>query len=152
MGDWRKICCPVDFSEPSRAALEEAAELGRRLRAELFLLHVRPREEPAAPGPFAPPARRAAGYGTVVGQEQQLSVWTREAQQLAPGLATSVELSGDPATEIVRFASEFGCDLIVMGTHGRSGLAHLALGSVTEGVLRRATCPVLVVRAKPGRA
>jgi universal stress protein A len=53
---------------------------------------------------------------------------------------------GSPAEEIVRCAREFGCDLLVMGTHGRSGIGHLALGSVAEAVIRAAPCPVLVVR------
>jgi nucleotide-binding universal stress UspA family protein len=60
---------------------------------------------------------------------------------------TCVELSGAPAEEIVRLTQEFGFDLLVMGTHGRSGVRHLALGSVAEAVIRAAPCPVLVIRS-----
>lgn len=60
-------------------------------------------------------------------------------------------LHGDPATQIVQFAEDEGVDLIVMGTHGRTGLKHLLMGSVAEHVLRHARCPVLVVRLRPAQ-
>lgn len=142
MATWRKICCAVDFSAPSRAAFEQATELALQLRAELLVVHVR---RPAgARTLFAPPGRRAPEGRA---DDQGLQAWTREAQERARGLATSVELGGDPAAEIARCAQEFGCDLIVVGTHGRSGVRHAALGSVAEGVVRLARCPVLVVPA-----
>ena len=140
MTAWRKICCAIDFSDASRAALEQAAELSSHFKAELLLVHVGLANGAgvifAPPGPERPPEPQGG---------QQLQAWTRDAQERAHGLATSVELGGDPATEIARFAAEFGCDVIVMGAQGRAGIRHAVLGSVAEGVLRVARCPVLVV-------
>jgi len=140
MTPWRKICCPIDFSGASRVALEQAAELALHLRAELLLVHVV--HTTGAGALFAPPGRQRPAHD----DGQELQAWTRDAQERVHGLATSVELGGDPATEIARFAGEFGCDVIVMGTHGRTGLRRAAIGSVAEGVIRAARCPVLVVR------
>jgi universal stress protein A len=141
MTAWRKICCAIDFSDASRAAFEQAVALAVQLGAEMLLVHV---VHATGEGViFAPPGpqRHPETHG-----HQELQAWTREAQERAHGLATSVELSGDPATEIARFADGFGCDVIVMGTHGGTGLRHAVVGSVAEGVLRVARCPVLVVR------
>jgi nucleotide-binding universal stress UspA family protein len=144
MGTWKKICCPTDLSEASRAALRQAAAIARESGAELILLHVSARGQ-AAGGEalLAPPPRPAVRPDR---DEGRLKIWTEEAERLAPGAVTSIELTGSPAEEIVRCAREFGCDLLVMGTHGRSGIGHLALGSVAEAVIRAAPCPVLVVR------
>jgi nucleotide-binding universal stress UspA family protein len=145
MSTWKKICCPTDLSEASRAALGQAAAIARESRAELILLHVSARGGHAAGGEalLAPPPRPAVHPDR---DEGRLKIWTEEAERLAPGAVTSIELMGSPAEEIVRCAREFGCDLLVMGTHGRSGIGHLALGSVAEAVIRAAPCPVLVVR------
>ncbi len=145
MPEWRRICCPIDFSEPSRAALEEAARLARQLGAELMVLHVRPPSGAPPAAPFAPPG----GPATERAEGDPLAAWTAEAQRLAPGVTTSVQLSGSPAAEIVGFAREFACDAIVMGTHGRTGLRRITLGSVADAVIRTAGCPVLVVRGAP---
>lgn len=141
MAHWRRICCPVDFSAPARAALEEAARLAPALDAELILVHVRHRSASASGSPLAPPAPGARD-----GDDVQFAEWIAHAQRLAPSRVNSVELSGDPAEKIVGFAAEFGCDVIVMGSHGRTGLRHLAVGDVTEKVIRTSSCPVLVLR------
>jgi nucleotide-binding universal stress UspA family protein len=141
MCNWRKICCPVDFSHASRVAFEQAAGLAQRSRGQLLLVHVRRRMRPAAGAVFAPPAWR---WRAVSPGESQLTSWTHDAQGLASGLATSVELAGDPATEVVQFAAEFDCDLIVMGARG-------ALGSVAQRIIGAAPCPVLVVRGTEAR-
>lgn len=142
MCNWRKICCPIDFSDASRAAFEHAAGLAQRSRGELLLVHVRRRLRPATRAVFAPPAWHTP---FVAAGESQLTSWTHDAQRLAAGLATSVELAGDPATEVVRFAVEFDCDLIVMGARGRRA-SFSALGSVAQRIIGSAHCPVLVVR------
>ncbi len=144
MAAWRRICCPVDFSEPSRAALREAADLARRFGAERVLLHV---VEPAAPAgselAFAPPpaAEPPATAPAPLGH------WEAEARAIAGPVVRSVELGGDAADEIVRYAREADCDLVVMGTHGRTGWRRLVLGSVAAAVVRQTTCPVLVIPA-----
>lgn len=140
MPEWRKIFCAVDFSEPSRVALDTAAELAGRWKAELWIVYV---ARPAAGGALLSPPGHPS-HAARVGPE--LSAWTREAQQRAGGLATSVELTGDPAAEIGRFAREVGCDLVVVGTHARKGLRRATLGSVAEAIVRDAPCPVLVAR------
>lgn len=145
MSAWRKICCPVDFSAASRVALVQAAELAVQLDAQLLLVHVI--EAPSSGGvasPLSPPPR--GGASRAAGDAEQLKGWVQDAEGLAPGRVTSLELSGDAAGEIVGAATDLGCDVIVMGTHGRTGLRRLAMGSVAENVIRTSRCPVVVVR------
>jgi nucleotide-binding universal stress UspA family protein len=147
MCNWRKICCPVDFSNTSRAAVEHAAGLAQRARGQLLLVHVRRRMRPATRAVFAPPAWHTPAVS--IGESQLVS-WTHDAQHLAAGMATSIELAGDPATEVVRFAVEFDCDLIVMGARGRRA-GFSSLGSVAQRIIGGAHCPVLVVQGQEGR-
>jgi nucleotide-binding universal stress UspA family protein len=120
---WRKVCCPVDFSRESRAALEVAVDLCRRLGAELTILHV---EE-----------KRGEGHGA-------LDAWMEDAARLGvPALAATTR--GDPETAIARWAEKHGFDAIVMGTHGWTGRASALAGSVAESTVRNATCPVMVI-------
>jgi len=151
MSQYRKICCPVDFSEASRLAMREAADLARRYGAELALVHVAsPVSAPAAEAVLAPPARHGEEEPDA---PQLLAAWAREAEALA-GRAVQTRLSnGRPGPEILGYAREGGFDLLVVGSHGRTGVRHLVLGSVAEELVRAAPCPVLVVRrsaAQPG--
>jgi nucleotide-binding universal stress UspA family protein len=146
MGTWKKVCCPTDLSEASRAAFLEAVRIARDNKAELILLHVSAKARaPAADALLAPPPR---GPAHAEPAEGNLKTWKEEAERLAVLAVTSIEIRGSPAEEIARLTGEFGCDLLVMGTHGRSGLGHLVLGSVAEAVIRTAPCPVLVVRPR----
>jgi nucleotide-binding universal stress UspA family protein len=123
---WKKVCCPVDYSDASRAALRVAVDLCRRLGAELTLLHV---DDPAA------------------SDDARIAAWEREAA--AAGVrARSAETHGDPKTAIAEWTDRHEMDAIVMGTHGRTGRAHALVGSVAESTLRRARCPVMVVHAE----
>jgi nucleotide-binding universal stress UspA family protein len=143
MSEWRTLLCAVDFSEPSRRGLEEAAALARRLGALLAVVHV----EAGASGsgtPFAPPPR--PGHGEA-GAAAKLATWAKGAEA---GLGQPVEqvlLVGNPAEEIASAAANGGYDAIVIGTHGRGGLSRAVLGSVAEQIVRVATVPVVVVRA-----
>src|SRR5512143_504411 len=119
MSAWRRICCPVDFSPASRVAFGEAMALAKTMGGELLLLHVRHASGLPGGTPFAPPGHSEPGEPATL-----LEDWAAEAQRAVP--TTSAQLSGEPATEIARFAAEFRCDLVVMGTHGRTGLRHLA--------------------------
>ena len=122
---WKRLCCPVDFSQESRAALLVAVDLARRLGAELTLLHVED-------GGSADPA--------------SLDAWIADAT--AAGVrAEGARAPGDPQVAIARFAEEHGTDAIVMGTHGRAGRAHSLVGSVAESTVRAARCPVMVVHS-----
>jgi nucleotide-binding universal stress UspA family protein len=126
---WKKVCCPVDYSEASQAALRVAVDLCRRLGAELTLLHVDHVDDADA------------------GDEGDVDAWRRDA--VAAGVPTrAAETRGDPKTAIADWTDEHGMDAIVMGTHGRTGRAHALVGSVAENTLRRARCPVMVVHAE----
>ncbi len=146
MASWTKICCPIDFSETSRAALEEASELARRYQGELTLLHVFEPPVGTADLMVAPPEMFEQ---TAKDLERKLELWKGEAEQRGAKAVRALVVTGAAATETVRFAREGGYDLVVMGTHGRRGLRHLVLGSVAERVVREAPCAVLVVRPRP---
>jgi nucleotide-binding universal stress UspA family protein len=149
-----RILVPTDFSPPSDAALATAKELAARLRASIHLVHIL--EDPSA---FAAYATEAYGYMPQGMKES----WQREAvrhldaqltaEDRAQFRATTHVFFGSPAASIVEHARDNNMDLIVMGTHGRGGVAHLLLGSVTERVVRTADCPVLTMRGTaPARA
>ena len=128
-----RILVASDFSATSEAAIDCARELALRLGASLHLLHVV--DDPAG----------AARRGDA---EQGLAArLTPEDRRVLR--ATTDVLVGPVAPTIVEMASSRDADLIVMGTHGRSGLAHALIGSVAERVVRTADCPVLTVRARP---
>ncbi len=144
MSEWKKICCAIDFSEPSRFAMEEAASLARQLKADLALLHVYEAPLPmTADMVLSPPElfERA-----VKEMERKMDGWQKEAERIAGRPVQSTVLAGDAAAVILRFLRQGLFDLLVTGTHGRTGLRHLVLGSVAEKVVRQAACPVLVIR------
>lgn len=146
-----KILVPMDFSPHADRAFGYATALARRLGAELLLVHV-------VEDPYASGAWGAEGYvpnvaellqELIAGTERQLA--TLKETEAAQGLAVKTAVvTGRPAQSIIERAASEGCDLIVMGTHGRTGLSHAVMGSVAERVLRKASCPVLTVRAKAG--
>jgi nucleotide-binding universal stress UspA family protein len=148
MPGWSRICCAVDLSDPSRTALRQAAELARATGAELTLLHVVP---PARAATVAAGVLAGAGDDVVrsmlAALEEELQPWKAEAERLAGRPVTLVVAPGVPADGIVRFARDGGFDLVVLATHGHTGVRRLVLGSVAERVVREATVPVLVVRA-----
>jgi nucleotide-binding universal stress UspA family protein len=146
--EWKRICCPIDFSDASRAAMEVAVDLSRRFDAELVLLHAYP-----IPGYTFPDGSVVASPRMMQELADQaakhLEEWRREAGGLgAPRVAVATAV-GEPAVEIVAYAAEQGVHLLVLGTHGRTGLEHALLGSIAERVVRRARCPVLTVHPPP---
>lgn len=142
MADFSRILAAVDFSSASALALDNAARLARRLGAELMVVHVH--QVPAAA--FADGTGDGGDEAVVRRLERELEVFARE--HGGAGIAFECGVSqGEPAFEIVRAAEDLKADLIVVGTHGRGGLAHMVMGSVAEDVIRRAGVPVLVVRA-----
>lgn len=143
-GDVRigRVLCPVDFSETSRHAIEQAAAIAGWYRAQLTVLHVyRPVFMPV---PMLPaPADRVADS-----ELERVRHETRAFLGAAPVVGVDVDVTvdvGHAAAQILDRAAALPADLIVMGTHGAGGFEHLMLGSVTEKVLRKATCPVLTV-------
>ena len=144
--EWKRICCPIDFSDASRAAMEVAADLARRFGAELVLLHAYP-----IPGYTFPDGSVVASPRMMQDladqAEKHVEEWRVEAERLVgAGKVTGEKAVGEPAAEILEVARARGADLIVMGTHGRTGLEHALMGSIAERVVRRAHCPVLTVR------
>jgi nucleotide-binding universal stress UspA family protein len=145
-----RILVPTDFSATADAALAYARTLADVFGASLHLLHVY--EDPYASAAYAPEV-----YATLPPDFRERAL-TNVAKQLDERLAeeerkqfggTTNLVTGSPAKEIVRFAADQQMDLIVVGTHGRGGIAHLLLGSVAERVVRTAVCPVLTVREAP---
>lgn len=135
----RKILFPTDFSHTGDAALEMATSLARERGAKLLIVHV---EEP--------PAAYGAGemyYGMPDPVTDDLRKMLDQVQPTDPQIPCDRRLiTGDPATAIARLAEEEQVELVVMGTHGRTGLMRLLMGSVAEVVVRRAPCPVLTLR------
>lgn len=145
MPGWKRILCAIDFSEQARHALLEAAEQARRSDADLELLHVH--APPVTDGEVFPPQDDVPETG-LVELERTVATWRTEAEALARKPVRAAVLPGDAAVEIARMAAEHRVDLVVLGTHGRKGLARLVLGSVAERVVREAPCDVLVVRRR----
>jgi nucleotide-binding universal stress UspA family protein len=135
----KKILFPTDFSTGSEAALKYATSLARDTKAKLVIVHV---EEP--------PAAFGDGdmyYGSI--EPDNLALLEMLHAVVPTDVRVPYEhrlLTGDPAQEIVTLADEEGCDLIVMGTHGRTGFMRLLMGSVAEAVVRRANCPVVTYK------
>ncbi|MBM4362042.1 MAG: universal stress protein [Deltaproteobacteria bacterium] len=137
-----KLVVPIDFSDCSERALAYAADLARCLSGSLHLVHVVPASAYIAPPLVAGP--------TLVGDLREQSQRAFDEALAQARREHAVPLSGElaegvPHREILRLASAAGATLIVMGTHGRTGLEHLLLGSVAERVLRSSPVPVLTV-------
>jgi len=137
-----RIVCPVDTSDFSVRALQYAVALAQQYRSELTVLTVRPLALPPALW-FEYPTASVLEPIDAASEEDNLRAFIREA--VGPALAKVVVREGSITGEILESASDLRSDLIVMGTHGRSGVEHVLLGSVAENVLRRAPCPVLTV-------
>jgi nucleotide-binding universal stress UspA family protein len=137
-----KVLVPVDFSEHSERALAYAVDLAKSFRAAVHLVHVYPVTSYAAPPLIPGPI--------VVGQFRDESqrvfdeLMARVKRDYSSDL-TGTLCEGVPHVEILRCASDVHADMIVIGTHGRTGLEHLLLGSVAERVVRGSSVPVLTV-------
>ncbi len=143
----QKILCAVDFSEYSLEALEYATHLVLKEGASLCLVHVVDSRMYDYGGPIYEPVPNVAN--TVVDQESIDMLKARLLDKVPKGFQGKVEAAvsfGVPFVEIIKSAKDFDVGLIVMGTHGRSGIAHMLIGSVTEKVVRKAPCPVLSVK------
>jgi universal stress protein A len=140
-----RILVPIDFSRHADAAMRYALELARPFQAAVHLVNVV--EDPLAAGVWS------SEIYTADIEELQINL-VRDAEKrlrgcVPPdaGTVTTEVRRGPAAKQILETAYERGADLIVMGTHGRTGLAHVVMGSVAEKVLRLASCPVLTLHA-----
>ncbi len=144
----KTILFPTDFSHYNDAALEYASSLAVEADAKLHIVHVHDTRE----------------LGTAMGEASYLyaATWQKELEYArkrlhrirptTPGVIYEHHcLTGLPDTEIVDFAANHQVDLIVMASHGRTGLSRLLMGSVAEAVMRKAACPVLIVRQPTGQ-
>jgi nucleotide-binding universal stress UspA family protein len=147
-----RILVPTDFSATSDAALAYARRLATWFGARIHLVHAF--EDPFTRAAFTPevyaPLPASMRDEMIRNVRQQLV--ERLAAETPPVEGTSEVVTGTTAESIVDYARLIEADLIVLGTHGRGGMAHLLLGSVAERVVRTAPCPVLAVRAAPGSA
>ena len=141
----RRVLFPTDFSEPAEYAWPYALKFAKEFGAEVHLVHV-----------VAPPPRLTEAYAVNFDPERMVKSLTAEAnasmdQQVEAakswGLLFRREVRvGVDFREIIDYATKQEIDLIVMATHGRTGLAHVLLGSVAEKVVRKAPCPVLTIK------
>lgn len=136
------ILHPTDFSRYSDSAFRVACMVARDCGARLVVVHV------------VPPPVFVYGEGVMLPDPEAFKAPARQqlSQLAAQDARISVEhrlMEGDPGAEIARAASDLHADLIVIGTHGRTGLGRLLMGSVAEQVMRKAPCPVLSVKSAP---
>jgi nucleotide-binding universal stress UspA family protein len=144
--EFKHLLVPIDFGEPSLCALDAAMELARRFDGKLTLVHVC--DIPSyvyggmtyATTDLLAPIEEAA--------RDSLDKMVREVERRLPG-TTAVLRSGPPALEILAVVDELHPDLVVIGTHGRTGVKHALLGSVAERVVRTTSVPVLTIHARP---
>jgi nucleotide-binding universal stress UspA family protein len=145
----KRILVPTDFSPCSSAALDHAAFLAERLDASLEVLHVLEPPQFMAPEvsmqlPGGPMQTLAQVARAQAGRDMERFLAPLRRRTMLP-VRQRIEL-GDPCDVILRLAEGSRYDLIVIGTHGRTGLAHLLMGSIAEKVVRQSSCPVLTVR------
>ena len=135
----KTILFPTDFSTASDAALVHAESLARQMNARLLIVHV---EEP--------PLAYGGGelyYGLPEPSSERILKMLEDVKPSDPSVPYTHRLTmGDPAGEVVRIAEDEGAEMIIIGTHGRTGMTRLLMGSVAEAIVRRAPCPVLVYR------
>ncbi|MHB8483614.1 MAG: universal stress protein [Nitrospiria bacterium] len=140
----KKILVPTDFSACSETAMEYGGSLARNFKARIILLHVMEASVYALDNSLIP-------SGDPFGLRQKLIEMTGQSVDLLKESGIEADghcVTGVPSVEIIKAVKEFDTDLIVMGTHGRTGLAHILLGSTAERVIQRAHCPVLTVKAE----
>jgi nucleotide-binding universal stress UspA family protein len=142
-----RVLVPVDFSDSTLQALKYGQELCEKFDAELHLVHVLEIHVTGTP-------QFAMGVAIPERVEESAAMVAEEMKKYPDSdwceghKVVRETLRGAPFVEIVRYAKNHNIDAIVMGTHGRTGLNHVFMGSVAENVVRHATCPVLIVRSQ----
>lgn len=137
---FERILCPIDFDENSMAALDFATRMAQESKGTLYVLHV----------------VRAPSQPSEVPVQPKVEEWERDAEARLDGVARRhlegkvtynlVLKTGNPSAAIIEAERELRPDVVVMATHGRTGLGHLLIGSVAEHVVRESSCPVVSVR------
>lgn len=136
-----RILCPTDLSEESKRALDYAVELGKNSNAEIILLYVQtliiPRYPSGDPAQYLEDEEKRAA--------EQLEILADKYRKAYPGITTAI-VRNFISDGILQQAKDLKADVIVMASHGRTGLKRLLMGSIAEVVLREARCPVIIVR------
>ena len=142
----KKIVCPTDFSDPSYEALKTAVEMAGHFSSELIVVHV------ITPIPFIPIHDDPSSFNLPL-YEKEMEASARKSldevfnEKIPESInSRTVVMQGDPATQIVRLADDEHAEMIIIATHGLTGLRKFMFGSVTEKVVRFANCPVLSIR------
>lgn len=144
----KKILIPTDLSTPATEALHYACALAEQFQAELHVLSVIQDVALMSPDPNVPWVIPASSIAEVQRDLEVTLQKVPDPQWCAGKVVHRVIRVGVPYLEIDKYAAEQNIDIIVVGTHGRSGLTHLLLGSTAEKIVRKAPCPVLTVRPK----
>lgn len=143
---FNKILCPVDFSEFTDEILAYAVNIAKRFDSELHLIHIIPNLNYFTPyESFLTPENLVAIERNIEGEVGK--DFDKITKKLDLPFRRIIK-TGVTFVEIIDYIKEQGIDLVVMGTHGRSGLEHILIGSVAEKVVRKSPCPVLTVRPK----
>ncbi len=143
---FKKILCPVDFSEFTKDVVAYAADISRQYGAELHVLHVIPNLTYFTPyESFLTPENLVAMEKNIQDEVD------RDFKKVLSAVGIDVRKvvrTGVAFVEIIDYAKTEGIDLIVMGTHGRSGIEHILIGNVAEKVVRKSPCPVMTIRPR----
>lgn len=141
----QRILLPTDFSKHAATATKYACELATKFNAELHLLHT-VEIVPAYMPKLATELDFSASVNAMKADAKKSMTGLLDPQWAAGRKVVHVVIEGSPKVEIFRYAKQHDIDLIVLSTHGRTGLSHVIMGSVAENVVRNAPCPVLTVR------
>jgi nucleotide-binding universal stress UspA family protein len=143
---FKKIVCPVDFSEFTDDIVKYAANVAKKYDAELHLFHVIPNLNY-----FTPYESFLTPENLILVEKNIEKEVEKDFEKIIKGIDTPVKKvikTGVTFVEIIDYIKEENIDLVVMGTHGRSGIEHILIGSVAEKILRKSPCPVLIIRPK----
>jgi nucleotide-binding universal stress UspA family protein len=143
---FKKIVCPVDFSEFTDGIIKYAVSLAKKYDAELHLFHVIPNLNY-----FTPYESFLTPENLVLIEKNIEKEVQKDFEKIIKGIdisAKKVIKTGVTFVEIIDYIKEENIDLVVMGTHGRSGIEHILIGSVAEKIIRKSPCPVLTIRPK----
>jgi universal stress protein A len=147
----KKILAPIDFSEHSMNAMRSAMELAKDVGAEVHLVHVIAPHHHFIPLPLATnveQSRELAREAAMIEQAEEELARIKKDEFGDSKKVTTFAVIGHPVQKLVDYAKEQSIDLIVMATHGRSGIEHAVLGGTTEKIVRNSPCSVLVIRAR----
>ena len=147
MFEIRSILAPTDFSAHSERALRYACGLAERLGSELHLVHILSDVLPTGPDPLLMPVMPPEYYEENEERARETLGRLLDPAWGSPRSVVTAVRWGSPVETIVAYAEDLRVDLLVIATHGRTGLSHVLLGSVAERIVREAPCPVLTVRS-----